>query len=87
MFAQVAATAWSHTTNDRPTIFRNDGLQESWPMKAERNAELMRDYEAGTPVPELLSKYKISRSRLYQLVNPTAYEGQRARRKEKLDAK
>jgi Mor family transcriptional regulator len=56
-------------------------------MKAERNAELMREYEAGTPVAELLSTYSISRSRLYQLVNPKAYEGQRARRKEKLDAK
>lgn len=56
-------------------------------MKSERNAEAMRDYENGIKVPELLIKYKISRSRLYQLVNPTAYEGQRARRKEKLDGK
>lgn len=56
-------------------------------MKAERNAELIREYEAGTPVAELLATYLISRSRLYQLVNPTAYEGQRARRKEKLDGK
>lgn len=54
-------------------------------MKAERNAELMREYEAGIPVAELLATYSISRSRLYQLVNPTAYEGQRARRKEKMN--
>ena len=54
-------------------------------MKAERNAELKREYEAGTPVPDLIAKYKISRSRLYQLVNPKAYEGQRARRKEKMN--
>jgi len=74
-------------TNDRPTIFRNDGLQESWQMKAERNAELLWEYQSGTPVTDLLTKYKISRSRLYQLVNPTAYEGQRARRKEKLNGK
>jgi Mor family transcriptional regulator len=56
-------------------------------MKAERNESLQLEYEAGTPVPDLLAKYKISRSQLYQLVNPAGYEGQRARRKEKLDAK
>jgi len=56
-------------------------------MKAERNEVLLSDYGRGVPVSDLLAKYKISRSRLYQLVNPTAYEGQRARRKEKLDAK
>lgn len=54
-------------------------------MKSERNAELLWEYQSGTPVAELLAKYKISRSRLYQLVNPTAYEGQRARRKEKMN--
>jgi len=72
---------------DRPTIFRNDGLQESRPMKAERNENLQLEYEEGAKVPALLAKYKISRSRLYQLVNPTAYEGQRARRKEKMNEK
>jgi Mor family transcriptional regulator len=56
-------------------------------MKTERNAALKWEYETGVPVPELLATYSISRSRLYQLVNPTAHEGQRARRKEKLDAK
>lgn len=56
-------------------------------MKAERNEMLRRDFEVGVKVHELLAKYEVSRSRLYQLVNPTAYEGQRARRKEKLDGK
>ncbi len=56
-------------------------------MKAERNENLQLEYEEGAKVPALLAKYKISRSRLYQLVNPTAYEGQRARRKEKMNEK
>ncbi len=56
-------------------------------MKNERNEMLRREYAEGMPVADLMAIYGISRSRLYQLVNPSAYDGQRARRKEKLDAK
>jgi Mor family transcriptional regulator len=51
--------------------------------KTERNEMLRREYAAGIPVPDLMAIYGLSRSRLYQIVNPKGYEGQQARAKEK----
>jgi predicted DNA-binding transcriptional regulator AlpA len=51
--------------------------------KTERNEMLRREYASSVPVPDLMEIYGLSRSRLYQIVNPSAYEGQQARAKEK----
>jgi Mor family transcriptional regulator len=54
--------------------------------KTERNEMLRREYAAGVPVPDLMAIYGLSRSRLYQIVNPSAYEGQQQRAKDKSNA-
>jgi hypothetical protein len=51
--------------------------------KTERNERIRAGYAAGIPVATLMEVDGISRSRLYQIVNPSAYEGQQARAKEK----
>ena len=73
---------WSRT-NDRPTIFRNDGLSESWTMKNTTRDNQLRQDAATMSIAELMAKYDLSRARIYQITNPEGYQGQQDRAKEK----
>jgi hypothetical protein len=67
--------------NDRSNVFRHDGLSEPRPMT--RNEALKADKNAGHSIAYICDFYKISKSRLYQILNPEGYKGQQLRAKEK----
>ena len=80
MVSAIATAIWIRT-NDRPNLFRNDGLSESDAMT--RNEQLKADKDAGHSVAYICAFHKISKSRLYQILNPEGYKGQQQRAKEK----
>jgi hypothetical protein len=54
--------------------------------KTARNEELRAAYDSGAPVADLMAIHGISRSRLYQIVNPGACTAQVARKKARNNA-